>query len=60
MPPEATGLNRSVKRRWFCTVKQAETFIDQIAKHDPQGVENGEYYVDVPQLDNRQKKNRRR
>ena len=49
MPPNVAGLNRSVKRRWFCTVKQAEPFIGQIAKHDPHGVKNGEYYLDAPE-----------
>ncbi len=49
MPPEVAGLNRAVKRRWFGTVEQATTFIGQIAKHDPKGVEEGKYYLDAPE-----------
>ncbi len=33
----------------FHTVKEAEEYITEIAKTDPEGVERGDYYIDVPE-----------
>jgi hypothetical protein len=33
----------------FATFKEAEDHLDEIAKTDPKGIENGEYYLDGPE-----------
>ena len=33
----------------FATLEEGEAFISEIAKTDPEGVANGDYYVDAPE-----------
>ena len=47
--PPISGLKRTVKRRWFDSIEQAQDFLAAIQKHDPEGVAKGQYYIDVPE-----------
>lgn len=35
-------------RRWFATKREAEKHLAKLAKKDPVGVANGDYYFDGP------------
>ena len=46
-PCKEGDMATEIKR--FATLKEGEDFISEIAKTDPEGVANGEYYVDAPE-----------